>query len=213
MLPRTRYGRITGIYDELVAVFAPAIPKARRACLDVPGARNPLIVACGTGSLATEFVNVHQPARLTVNDLEPAMLARTRRRMRETAWQGDLIESEGDILTADLAGGYDVIVVPFLLNCFGQGDRMRILKRLRGLLAPGGVICVADFSRPRSRWMRIIYYANYFGALGLFFLLARNPLHAPGDTRVALESSGFEIAQTRVFARGLYSAWFGVKCQ
>ena len=206
---KTDYGRVAGIYDRLEALSGDIIEKTRNAFLGHLGfvPQNPIIIGCGTGTFATAFIRSEKPARLTINDIAPEMLALSRQRVAGTGWKGHLHEVAGDITTVDLPGEYDFISLQFVLNCFSKSLRVQLLQHVKRLLAPGGVLYICDYSKPRPLWMQPVFYANYFAAVLLFWPLARNAPNFPGNMEEVIIESGLTIDAKRSFGGELYSAW------
>jgi len=206
---KTRYGRLAPFYDALTALSGGGIARARDAFLGrLPAPPcNPLVVGCGPGAFPAAFVQAENPERLTINDLAPEMLERSQRRLAATGWTGTLAVLPGDITSLDLAPVYDLVVMQFVLTCFPQPARIRFLKRMRALLAPGGILLVADYSRPASPWLLPLFYLNYWASVLLLWPLAGNPPNLPGDIEQAILAGGFRILRKRSFTAGLYTAW------
>jgi len=206
---KTDYGRVAKIYDKIEALSGDVIEKTRNAFLgELPFApRNPLIIGCGTGTFASAFLKSENPPRLTINDIAAEMLELSKQRVVETGWQGKLRELPGDITALDLPSQYDFISLQFVLNCFTKDARMEMLRKVKLLLAPGGVLYICDYSKPRSPWMQPVFYGNYFAAVLLFWPLAKNAPNLPGDMEKIILTSGLLIDKKRSFGGELYSAW------
>ncbi len=206
---KTDYGRVARIYDKIEAIGGDVIEQARNAFLgELPIAPvNPIIIGCGTGTFAAAFLKSEQPAQLTLNDIAPEMLALSRKRVADTEWEGKLIELPGDITSLNLPAQYDFIALQFVLNCFPIPLRLEMLRKVKKLLAPGGVLYISDYSKPRSFWMQPVFYANYFAAVLLFWPLAKNAPNSPGDMEKLILESGLIIDKKRTFGGELYSAW------
>jgi hypothetical protein len=91
---------------------------------------------------------------VAVDELTPMLAAARRRAPVVTFFRGDAIES-------DLGGGYDRVVLAFVLHGFDPGGRMRLLARSAAALASGGRIGVLDWAMPRARlkgelWRRLL---------------------------------------------------------
>ncbi len=116
-----------------------------------PG-RRLLDVGCGTGREAIAF------ARLGVSvvgiDVAPAMIARARARARAAGLAIEL--AIGEPLTWPATGApFDVIYFsPGVYSHIpGRARRVRTLARLRGLLAPGGLVALGPLLAPPLPWL------------------------------------------------------------
>jgi ubiquinone/menaquinone biosynthesis C-methylase UbiE len=205
----TRYGRIAGVYDLLVRCSGPGIDRSRRYFLGrLPfQPQNPLIVGCGSGKFAVDFVRAENPPRLAINDLASHMLSRTLGAVRETGWRGELVALHGDAAGMEPCGEFDLVVLQYVLTCFPQHRRIAFLHCVKKLVAPGGLLLISDYSRPGAGWMRPAFYLNYWAAVALLWPLAGNPPNPPGDVERAISDSGLLVQQHRSFSGGLYSAW------
>lgn len=94
-----------------------------------------LDVACGTGVLIPDYIR--RGADVTGIDISPEMIKLAERKYAGTGVRFIC----GDIETADVGQGFDAIVV---YNAFPHfHDPERLIFRLSGLLAEGGVLTVA----------------------------------------------------------------------
>lgn len=205
---KANYGPVARFYDKIELLNLGFIAKARNAFLgSLPFApRNPIVVGCGPGSFPAAFVQSENPAKLTVNDIAPEMVARTRDLVGRTGWQGRLIELPGDVTTLGLGPQYDFVAVQFLLNCFAPESRVRLLAKLRAIMKPGAILLISDFSRPKP-WLLPIFYINYCSAVLIFWLLAKHAPNRPGDIERSIRESGLRIREKRSFFFGLFSSW------
>lgn len=94
-----------------------------------------LDVACGTGVLIPDYIR--RGADVTGIDISPEMIKLAERKYAGTGVRFIC----GDIETADVGQGFDAIVVYNALPHFP--DPERLIFRLSGLLAEGGVLTVA----------------------------------------------------------------------
>ncbi len=98
-----------------------------------------LDVGCGTGDFARRLTR--RARRVTGIDADPAVVPTAGERL-------DGVDLRcGDLLTADLPGGYDVVTALAVLHHVPLGAG---LTRLRDLLAPGGTLVVLGLHRERG---------------------------------------------------------------
>jgi ubiquinone/menaquinone biosynthesis C-methylase UbiE len=108
------------------------------------GARCVLDVGCGDGFLAARLAD-RIPA-VTALDLDAPVLHRARARFPDAPirWM------HGDVMTAELPDeGFDAVVSNAALH--HVEDTRAALRRLAGLVAPGGTLAVVAFVRPSLR--------------------------------------------------------------
>jgi SAM-dependent methyltransferase len=109
-----------------------------------------LDVGCGFGLFAAYFGQT-QPRRRIVG-VDPS--ARRIGLARDVAGRLGLGEHSfvvGDVRDADLEGPFDAAYVLDVMHHLPTGDQRRVLERLRGLLAPGGMLLLKDITtEPRA---------------------------------------------------------------
>jgi 2-polyprenyl-3-methyl-5-hydroxy-6-metoxy-1,4-benzoquinol methylase len=128
---------------ELSRLAAPATARAIPAhrpkrLLDLGG---------GPGGHAMAMCQRHLGLRATVVDLEGA--ARRGRAFVAAAGMADRVTYEaGDVLEADLGGGYDVATCHQVLHTLAPEQCVAVLRRARAALRPGGTMAVLELERP-----------------------------------------------------------------
>lgn len=205
----TRYGRVASIWDALELLSLQPLSKVRDALAHRLPFRpqNPLIAGCGTGRFSVSLIGAQNPPQVTLNDLAPEMVARATRRVEQSGWTGTIIPAVGDMTELQPAEPYDFIALQFVLTCFPQESRARLIERVRRCTAPGATWLICDYSRPRNAAMLPLFYVVFFAAVVLFRLLGANAFELPGDTEKAILASGLEIIDRHTVAGGLYTAW------
>lgn len=115
--------------------------------------RRVLEIGCGTGWLLGEFARLDETVELTGIDLSADMLARARKRLGTRA---SLINGRYQQPLSE--GGYDLIVMSYVLTMTGDNCKS-ILATARRDLSPNGAIAIVDFDRTEvpwfARWMRV----------------------------------------------------------
>jgi 2-polyprenyl-3-methyl-5-hydroxy-6-metoxy-1,4-benzoquinol methylase len=109
-----------------------------------------LDVGCGFGLFAAYFGQTHPRRRIVGVDPDGRRIGIARR----VAERLELREHRfvvGDVRDASLEGPFDAAYVLDVMHHLPQADQRRVLERLRGLLAPGGMLLVKDITtEPRS---------------------------------------------------------------
>jgi ubiquinone/menaquinone biosynthesis C-methylase UbiE len=206
------YGPVAHLYDKLEWCLLGTLESTRNALLDqLPHSpHNPIVLACGTGRFPAAFIRAVNPARLTINDIAPEMIAIARRCIAALPWPGELTVLPGEITSLHLPPVYDFVAAQFLLDCFPQRSRVPLLLEIRKLMAPGAALLISGYARPRSPWLLPLFYLNYAAALLGFRILAAQRMHAPGDIERAITAAGFRIVAKRTRFFGLFASWLTI---
>ncbi len=142
---------IRGMEDnarERAAAVARKIPlRSGERVLDLGG---------GPATYAVEWAKRHPDARVTVFDV-PETLAVTRKILAENGTSRLVSLRGGDFLRDPIGGPYDFIWISQILHAFSESQCVRILRKARRSLAPGGGVAVQEFlledgkTSPRDR--------------------------------------------------------------
>lgn len=121
-----------------------------------------LDLCCGTG-LSTEAIRLEYPAaEITGLDASVGMLAlaRAKKRLDDCSFvEGDAM----DPAASGLRGPFDAIFMAYGIRNMADPDVC--LANLRALLAPGGVLCVHEYSLGRSPLSRAVWNAVSLGII------------------------------------------------
>jgi 2-polyprenyl-3-methyl-5-hydroxy-6-metoxy-1,4-benzoquinol methylase len=147
---------------ELARLSAPEIAGALRL---PPGPRRLLDVAGGHGWFAAELCRRHPTLQATVLDL-PASAAVGREIIAEQGMADRVTHVEGDALTSDLGGPYDVALCFNIVHHLAPAENVELLRRIHAALSPGGTLAVLDLFMPPPDTR-----ADAGAMLGLFFYL------------------------------------------
>jgi ubiquinone/menaquinone biosynthesis C-methylase UbiE len=193
-------------YDRLVGADPGYHPHLRRAAraLALPaggaGARV-LDAGCGTGASTAALVAVAPLAEIVGVDASPAMLAQARAKPwpATVRFAGGRVE---DLAGAGIDGPFDAIFAAYLIRNLPDPDDT--LASLRGLLRPGGVLVVHDYTVPGGLAARLVWHTVCWaviipagrlvtGDAGLYRYLWRSVLDFDGAAEFAdrLRRAGF----------------------
>jgi cyclopropane fatty-acyl-phospholipid synthase-like methyltransferase len=100
-----------------------------------------LDLGTGTGNLARRFYD--QGCRLWCTDFSPGMIARARKKLPHAVCE--VADLRGEWPQA-LALPFDRIVSAYVFHHFPLDEKVRILRRISGLLAAGGWMVIADIA-------------------------------------------------------------------
>lgn len=134
---------------------------ARRLELPADGTGLRLLDAgCGTGASTAALVSVAPGARVTAFDASGEMLAQARAK----DWPDGVTFVHTPVEDLDrISGPFDAILAAYLLRNLAEPTRQ--LRRLRGLLRPGGRIAVHEYSVHDSRRARWVWNAVCAGVI------------------------------------------------
>ncbi len=145
---------LTGAYDAVTATFFPE-QRVKERVLDLalvaPGDRV-LDLGCGTGTLAV--MAALRGADVVGVDADAAMLERARPKIAGLPVR--LVQG----LTTEVElpeGAFDVVVSSLVFHHLQPGVKLETLRRARRWLRPGGRVAIADWSRPRTRVMGLLF--------------------------------------------------------
>jgi predicted O-methyltransferase YrrM len=98
----------------------------------------------GPGTYAVAWADACPGAEITVFDT-PATLRVARKILREKGAYGRVRLVEGDFLVDPLGGPYDFVWISQILHAYSVSDCVKLLRRVRSTLVPGGRVAVQEF--------------------------------------------------------------------
>lgn len=101
-----------------------------------------LDLGAGTGLLSAMALEEIPPARATLVDLAPQMLAQARARLAGLGGRVEIIEA--DYLESPLPGPFHAVMSALSIHHLEDPDKRRLFARVHDLLIPGGVFVNAD---------------------------------------------------------------------
>jgi ubiquinone/menaquinone biosynthesis C-methylase UbiE len=152
----SEFDRVAPRYD-LLAALNPGYARHLRssvARMRLPDRSRVLDLCCGTG-LSTKAIRAVLPgARITGMDASVGMLeaAREKRELSDVTW---LVGDATDPAAHGAAGPYDGVLMAYGLR--NVPDPELCLRNLLPLLAPGGTLCLHEYSVAGSRWARMVW--------------------------------------------------------
>jgi 2-polyprenyl-3-methyl-5-hydroxy-6-metoxy-1,4-benzoquinol methylase len=152
-----------------------------------------LDVGCGFGLFAAYFGQMHSRRRIVGVDPDERRVAIA----RGVAERLGLFEHRfvvGDVRDAALDGPFDAAYVLDVMHHLPRADQPRVLERLRGLLAPGGMLLVKDITtEPR-------FGLRFTEALDRLMVGFREPLayRHHREWSAMLADLGFKVRMVRV---------------
>lgn len=150
------FTRVAGGYD-LLCKLNPGYVKhlgwsAQR--LQLTESATVLDLCCGTGLSTAALRRVYPRARISGLDSSAGMLDVARRKgdLSDVTW---LLGDAMDPAAAGAEGPYDGILMAYGIRNVVDPDLC--LRRLYGLLAPGGQLCLHEYSVADSAWSRVVW--------------------------------------------------------
>jgi len=98
----------------------------------------------GPGTYAVAWADACPGAEITVFDT-PATLRVARKILREKGADGRVRLATGDFLEDPLGGPYDFVWISQILHAYSGSDCVKLLRRARTALVPGGRVAVQEF--------------------------------------------------------------------
>lgn len=143
------FDRLARPYRWLEAVsFGPLLHWCRTVHLQcLAECQRALVVGDGDGRFLAALLAGNPTIRVLAIDISPKMTELAKQR---TAFAADRVTFIiGDIRQMQLpAGGYDLVVTNFLLDCFPLDQLRTVIDRLAGVLEQNGRWLVGDFAKP-----------------------------------------------------------------
>lgn len=155
------YDRMAPFYERLTNAYSlGCIPRARQEQLTriLPGMRV-LYVGIGPGSDA--LAAAERGASVAGVDLSTKMVEIASRRFAAAGQVADL--QAVDLFAYEPDDPYDAVVANFLLDCFDDGARPRVIERMWGFLRQGGTMLITDTGKPHGSFPARACWRIYHG--------------------------------------------------
>jgi ubiquinone/menaquinone biosynthesis C-methylase UbiE len=114
-----------------------------------------LDLGCGTGTLAVLIKQRYPQAHVVGLDIDPRVLEQAARKARGAGLQLDFTQASGGALPYPSAH-FDRVVSSLMLHHLSREQKERALSEVWRVLKPDGLLCVADFGRPHTRYTRSV---------------------------------------------------------
>ncbi|MFY1828861.1 methyltransferase [Myxococcus fulvus] len=159
------------------------LPRGAKTLLDLGGAH---------GWFAAEMCRRNRGLKATVLDLEGSV--RVGRDIIACAGLSHLVTHQaGDILTADLGGPYDGVLLFQVMHHLTPAQNVALLRRIRGALAPKGTLAVLEYLRED-----IQDPSSSAPLIGLhYFVTSGAAAYTPAEVEGFLDDAGYRIESSR----------------
>jgi demethylmenaquinone methyltransferase/2-methoxy-6-polyprenyl-1,4-benzoquinol methylase len=225
---RSVFASVAGKYDVMNDLMSFGVHRLwKQYAVSVTGLREgqrALDVAGGTGDLAIGMLRqVGKSGRVTLSDINEAMLERGRDRLLDEGFVGNVecIVADAERLPFD-DNTFDCVTIGFGLR--NVTDKAAALRSMYRVLKPGGHLLVLEFSTPTLPGLKPIYDAYSFRVLPLLgrvvagdeasyrYLAESIRMHPDQETLLAmLKDAGFAQARYHNLSGGIVALHRGYK--
>jgi demethylmenaquinone methyltransferase/2-methoxy-6-polyprenyl-1,4-benzoquinol methylase len=160
---------------------------------EVPAGARVLEIGCGTGELAALLCG--RGARVDGFDRSPSMVRVARERIDEEGLDGRLTVREMGVEEMDSLpeGTYGAVVSTLVLSELADDERRYALKHAFRVLAPGGLLVLADEVVPRSPGRRLLHALVRAPMLAATYLVSGTATQPIPDLRGEVARAGFLV--------------------
>ncbi len=152
---------LTGEYDRTIRMWTRET-RWRSALVDLvalkPGERL-LDVGCGTGTLAIMLKQRTPEATIIGLDPDPVILKIAADKARvanaDISWIEGFARDAARATSA--AASFDVVSSSLMFHQVPMAEKKAALEAMRAALKPGGRLCIADYSKQRTWFMRVLF--------------------------------------------------------
>lgn len=170
--------------------------------------RSHRVLTVGCGSVGFNLDLVAACDHVTFLDLSERMLSIVRNKIRRVAGAGRHSFVHGDVMEHK-SRPYDAVLANFVLNCFSPTDCPVVVGHLTQLVAPGGILGIADESATDRAALRVLQRLVRRGIYDIHRLFVNHPHHeihdfdglvfAHGFRRIAIQRGPFGATKSCVY--------------
>jgi ubiquinone/menaquinone biosynthesis C-methylase UbiE len=179
------------IFSEGVEAWTAVGARALAQKYDFGAHRRILDVGGGTGSYLIPILEKHPALRGTLYELPPTIEV-AKRRLAGEATAERIALVEGDALFDPIPDGHDVVVMAGFIHLFDPAKIVRVLRRVREVVAPGARLLIVD------QWMDPTHTRPLLGALlaATYLLVAGDgDTYDLGEAQAWLRETGFRFVE------------------
>ena len=193
--------RIAAFYDYLAGlIFGKHLHDAAEYFINrIPKDARILIIGGGTGRILRQLDKPGNQMVVDYVELSKAMIEAGRKNHK-----GQLKVNfiQADVFLWEPQHHYDVIITPFVLDCFTSAKVTELVTSLTNVLQPDGTWIFADFIHTNSYLKKALVRLMY-----LFFRITTGlRTSALPDYRMAFEKAGLKLHEEKMFYHGMVAA-------
>lgn len=155
-IPALSYDWLTGLYDPIMRWSFPE-QRLKRLLVDAIGSPATVLdLGCGTGTLALMLHDAHPQARIIGMDVDGAILAIAFRKTQQVELDRlALMQASAPLIPLEGAS-LDVVVSSLVIHHLTTENKRAAFQECFRALRPGGLLFIADFAPPRSRYAHAV---------------------------------------------------------
>ena len=193
--------KIAGIYDTLANfIFGDELEKAFSFYLDrVKPYDKVLILGGGTGKILQNLDELKIPLEIDYIEISQAMLERSRKRVLEHI---NVRFVKADITTWQPESDYNILITPFVLDCFFDHDLKSVISKFSSKLHKDGIWIFTDFIKTQIFWQKWLVKIMY----RFFQITTGLTISTLPDFNKAFEHSNLDLSASKTFYYNLIEA-------
>lgn len=158
-IPPLRYRWLTRLYDPIVHWTTREAEFKRALMAQLAGARPRCVLdlGCGTGTLAIAIARSMPDTAVTGLDADHEALKIAAGKARRSAVKIELHQGFSDALPFEDAR-FDGVTSSLFFHHLTREAKLAALQEVRRVLAPGGVLHIADWGKPENVLMRCLFF-------------------------------------------------------
>lgn len=171
------------------------------------------VLFAGSGPGEDALAAANKGAQVTCIDVSKRMLSICTAKFNEQGLEGRFIN--GNVLTH--TGKYDAVIANYFLNVFNRKTAQTVLTHLSSLLAPKGILMIADVSPLKGNPLyRAFTYFSYLSVAGPVAAVGLTALHVPYEYSHFFDNAGLKLKWEETFRQlkigpPLYKTWAAIK--
>jgi ubiquinone/menaquinone biosynthesis C-methylase UbiE len=177
-----------GTADIMRRQIVPPVTRFLRARGAAQGPARILDVACGTGSALNQLAQAHPNENYWGLDLSPFYLHHAGRRLAQVRNLSLVTENAEHMPLADAS--FDVVTSVFLFHELPARARRNVLREMRRVLKPSGLLVVEDAAQPSEAPDLRIFLDNFAASMNEPFFAD----YLANDLSEAIKEAGFEVS-------------------
>ena len=147
------YKLISSYYDTIKHFVLANDPIAAETFFlkDLPKEKSLLVVACGTAEFLNH-INTEYFDQIVCLDANKGMISLAQKRIKSLKLKRHILFKESRFEDFQSDTKFDIIALPFVLDCLKQKDQVIFLNKANELLNDSGNLIITDFQYPERKW-------------------------------------------------------------